>query len=147
MPDSLHSLSKLVYLNQFSRETFIAVLEEDIFNLLNSRSLYNSSFDQYGELLTHYGLADCSSYNPYSTADQEKVAIIITDCLTKFEPRLKDLCVIPINVTGEKIDINFHFKITAVMLFAQEEVPLIMESKFRVNSNKIYISIRDQNGK
>jgi predicted component of type VI protein secretion system len=126
-----------------AQKPLVEFLENDINNLLKSRSLYASNFYEYGGLLTNYGLPDFSYYNLSSAEDQEKVSTIIKDCLINFEPRLRDLCIITRAIKNKNVDINFYTSISAVVEFVDITITIIIEPQFDIKLNKLYVKIKD----
>jgi type VI secretion system lysozyme-like protein len=118
----------------------ITSLLKDISDLLNSKPAYPSSNDSCG-YITSYGLQDLSYYSPYSKKDQTEVSNIIKDCLTKFEPRLQDITVIPVAQKNNNYSVNFCFKITATLRLPSETISLILESKIDINSKKVSLNL------
>lgn len=134
MPNSSLQLilgPNLTFLDSKTKQEIINNLIIDIRNLLNTKKVFNFS-DNFG-FVTDYGLPDLSYYSTYSQKDREEVSNLITDCLRKFEPRLKD---VTIKSLSEKA---FAFKISAVFCLDTEQIPLILEAKITYSSQKIIL--------
>lgn len=72
---------------------------------------------------------DVSYYSPYSASDQKIVCRIVEKCLERFEPRLLNVSVTPIEQDAD-CEIGFYFRIKANIVLGREQVAVVLDSNF-----------------
>lgn len=129
--------------NKTAKQILIESLVEDVSNLLNTKPIYVINDGVLKNFIINYGLADLSCYSSYSKEDQKKAGEMIKECLSRFEPRLKDIDVVPIQ-KEDNYGVILYFRITAVINYINEMIPVVLESEVNNLSNKIYLRLGDQ---
>ena len=94
------------------RDPGIPGLLRDIADLLGARR----SWSQPLPGILSWGLAGASGLNPESAVDREYLASQIVEALTRFEPRLAGINVIPVEDSK-----NFSFRLEATLLASEDE--------------------------
>jgi len=133
---------KEVDLNSINKREDIDILIADISNLLNSKPIYTDVGMILKDTIINYGMNDLSQYSIYSKNDQIKVGEILKDCLYNFEPRLKNITVVPV-IKQDNYGAIFNYRITAIVKFAkQEEFSVVLESEVNNISKRISFGIQ-----
>ena len=133
---------KEVDLNSINKREDIDILITDISNLLNSKPIYTDVGMILKDTIINYGMNDLSQYSIYSKNDQIKVGEILKDCLYNFEPRLKNITVVPV-IKQDNYGAIFNYRITAIVKFAkQEEFSVVLESEVNNISKRISFGIQ-----
>ncbi len=103
----------------------------DVCNLLNSRSVTQDLGADVLETpsILDYGVPDVSYYSPYSSTDQQIVCKIVEECLERFEPRLLNISVTPIE-QDFTCEIGFYFRIKANIVLGKEQIAVVLDSNF-----------------
>jgi type VI secretion system protein ImpF len=91
-----------------------ASLKHDLEWLLNSRRTPDEADETLPEVLNslyHYGLPDVSSYSINTPRDQNRLAWLLEETVTRFEPRLKNVKVSmePLTSSGLRV-VRFHIE-------------------------------------
>jgi type VI secretion system lysozyme-like protein len=117
------------------KELLIDNIIFDICNLLNARSTSGDLGENVLQTasILDYGVPDVSYYSPYSASDQQTVCKIVEECLERFEPRLLNINVSPIEQDPCR-EIGFYFRIKANIVLGREQIAVVLDSNFsRVN--------------
>ena len=126
-----------INLDSISKKKYIDTLIEDVSNLLNSKPIYTDVGVSLKDFIINYGMSDLSKYSIYSKNDQIKVGEMLKDCLYNFEPRLKNISVIPV-VKHDNYGAIFNYRITAMVKFInQAEFSMVLESEVNNISKRI----------
>lgn len=133
--DNIINLPQNKAMTDLGEKNLISLLIRDISNLLNSKPSY-PQHDGFENFIVYYGLQDLSYYSPYSKEDQKKVSDFIKNSLVKFEPRLQNISVIPIE-SDENYDVAFNFKIIATLQLLHESMSIMLVSKIDTDLKKI----------
>jgi type VI secretion system lysozyme-like protein len=123
------------------KELLIDNIILDVCNLLNSRSSaqdLNADFLDTPSILD-YGVPDVSYYSPYSSSDQETVCKIIAKSLERFEPRLNNMTVSPIEQDLSE-EIGFYFRIKANAVLGREQIAVILDSNFSSTTKQFVVT-------
>jgi type VI secretion system lysozyme-like protein len=123
------------------KELLIDNIILDVCNLLNSRSSaqnLDSDFLNTASILD-YGMPDVSYYSPYSSSDQETVCKIIARSLERFEPRLNNVSVTPIEQDLAQ-EVGFYFRIKANIVLGREQIAVVLDSNFSSTTKQFVIT-------
>ncbi|QEK39908.1 type VI secretion system baseplate subunit TssE [Candidatus Sneabacter namystus] len=120
-----------------SEEAIVREIVGDVTNLLNSRPQYCMQEEESCSILG-YGIPDLSQYTPYSIKDRERVVVIIQKCLERFEPRLEDLSVVPVEKQDQYTS-EFHFIIRAALKVSGRYISFSADSRFDSANNTFII--------
>jgi type VI secretion system lysozyme-like protein len=137
----LSSLDLLAYSPEVGTENVIKSIENNIRGLLNSRALFTWGFNEYGELLTHYGLPSLDTYNPNSFEDQQFLAQLLKNLFNNFETRIKNVTVIPSTKTANERKMEFHFEVTGIICISNKDRPLLASIKLNSQSKGLHLVI------
>jgi type VI secretion system protein ImpF len=82
----------------------IEAVRRDLEDLLNTRQTHQGMSDAFPELLNSvaaYGLPDFSALDPTREKAQQQVVALLGAIVNRFEPRLRDVRAIPVEVAGD----------------------------------------------
>lgn len=130
----LSSLDLLAYSSAIGTENVIKSIESHVRGVLNSRASFTWGFNEYGELLTHYGLPSLDTYNHNSPEDRASLAQLIKMLLNNFETRIKNVIVTPSIKTANERNMEFHFEVTGTVCINYKEEPLLVSIKLNSQS-------------
>jgi len=137
----LNSLDLLAYGSAANTENVIKSIEINIRGLVNSRALFTGGFNEYGELLTHYGLPALDTYNPNSPEDQESLGRLIKSLLNNFETRIKNVTVTPLIKTDNERKMEFRFEVGCTVCINNKESSLLVSIKLNSQSKGPHLVI------
>ncbi|HTS61983.1 MAG TPA: type VI secretion system baseplate subunit TssE [Candidatus Acidoferrales bacterium] len=120
---------------------FKAALCRDLTALLNTRRAeqdFDKAYEASADSLLSFGIADFTSFNLKSAAEQELVRLSIERAVREFEPRLAG-----VEVTVEEPDParpELRFQISALLRTEPAVQPVLFDATLRRESRRISVS-------
>jgi type VI secretion system protein ImpF len=105
-------------------------VRRDLENLLNTRVRYHvwpTHLSELKQSLVSYGLPDFTGVSLSSAKDREDFCKIIQGIINQFEPRLKNVSVVPIS-SSQPLDRTFRFRIDALLRTEPAPEPVAFDS-------------------
>jgi type VI secretion system protein ImpF len=88
----------------YSVEEMIDAVRRDLEDLLNTRQTHQGMSEAFPALLNSiaaYGLPDFSALDPTKEKAQQQVVTLLESIVNRYEPRLRDVRAIPVEVEGD----------------------------------------------
>jgi type VI secretion system protein ImpF len=88
----------------YGLEQMVESVQHDLEELLNTRQSHmglSEEFTEVGRSILAYGLPDLTSLDAVTPQQREEIGRIIEACVTRFEPRLKDVRATMVDPGGE----------------------------------------------
>jgi type VI secretion system protein ImpF len=101
----------------YTVEQMIDAVRRDLEDLLNSHRTADRLADEFAEVsnsIVTFGLPDLVSTQSTKAIAQERVCASIEDAITRFEPRLTNVRVIPASIADPKV-LKLEFQIQAIL--------------------------------
>lgn len=122
-------------------------LRRDLEDLLNARRPLDELPEGFHALegsIANYGLPDLQSLEVRETHDLRRLCRLIEDCVRRFEPRLRNVVVVPASgPEGERpLDRRLRFSIEAVLVAEPFREPVQLSSVVEAGSGKIVVESR-----
>jgi type VI secretion system protein ImpF len=118
-----------------------AAVQRDVEHLLNTRNPHgdlSSDFDEAGQSVLTYGLADCSTLNMSSAADQARLRQLVEHAIRSFEPRLAGVSatLLPVSAT----DRSLRMRIEARLLVEPSPEPVSFDVTMPLTTSRSKVS-------
>lgn len=117
-------------------------LQRDLEDLLNTRCRHGLLPDDLTELdtsLVTYGIPDLTGANVGSMGGRDEFLRIIEDGIRRFEPRLKQVSVVPLDKSKEPLDRVMRFRIEAVLVTEHDAEPVMFLSTVEPSSGDYHV--------
>lgn len=118
-----------------------AAVQRDVEHLLNTRNPHgdlSSDFDEAGQSVLTYGLADCSALNVSSAADQARLRQLVEHAIRTFEPRLAGVSAMMLPVSNT--DRSLRMRIEARLLVEPSPEPVSFDVTMPLSTSKSKVS-------
>jgi type VI secretion system protein ImpF len=118
-----------------------AAVQRDVEHLLNTRNPQadlSSDFDEAGQSVLTYGLADCSALNISSAADQARLRQLVEHAIRTFEPRLAGVSATLLPVSN--VDRSLRMRIDARLLIEPSPEPISFDVTMPLASSNNRVS-------
>jgi type VI secretion system protein ImpF len=118
-----------------------AAVQRDVEYLLNTRNPHGdlpSDFDEVGQSVLTYGLADCTALNISSSTDQARLRQLVEHAIRTFEPRLAGVgaTLLPVSAT----DRSLRLRIDARLLVEPSPEPVSFDVVMPLTTTKYKVS-------
>jgi type VI secretion system protein ImpF len=116
-------------------------VRRDLENLLNTRVrnlTWPAHLTEVKQSLVTYGLPDFTGVSLGSDKDRQDFCKVIRDVIIQFEPRLKNVNVVPVTST-EPLDRTFHFRIDALLRTEPAPEPVVFDSNLEPSTGGVEV--------
>lgn len=139
--DPENSREAAVPSHQLLRELKQSV-RRDLENLLNTRVrqlTWEPHLEELKQSLVNYGLPDFTGATLGSAKDREDFCRYIQTVIAQYEPRLKNVTVVPIT-SAEPLDRTFRFRVDAMLRMEPAPEPIVFDSNVEPTTGNVVVS-------
>ena len=123
----------------------IKAIERDLTVLLNTPCLpktCDKHLTEIADSIFNFGIADLTPFNPDNRKDQEKVAQLITQAISRFEKRLDQVYVSSVvSARSSVLSTSMHFKVNARLNVPPYKAPVSFDSRIQPSINQVVIKL------